>query len=135
MKTLYRIANTRRALLAIVFILPISCERRTVIFGRMVDQNQRPVSGIMVLAAGTYYFDSERIHHTFTDKNGEYNMVIEVPEEYHELNAFIPNLCENWKYETRHKTVKMFKNSRRATSCCLAEIGKKTQWDFELEPK
>jgi hypothetical protein len=109
-------------------------DRTTVVFGKVVDQNQEPVDSIMIIATGSRSIP-ERLNHTFTDNNGEYTLIVDVPRRYHALNAFIPYLAENPKYEAQYQTAKVFKNGQRTTSCCFAEIGDKTRWDFELAPK
>jgi hypothetical protein len=111
-------------------------DRTTVVFGKVVDQNQQPVDSIMVIATGSWEFHSERVKHTFTDKNGEYILTIDVPRKHHALNTLIPYLPqENPKFQSLYKIGKIVKNGIRTNNCCIVGIGEKTQWDFELAPK
>lgn len=126
----------RNTLFAILLVMITSCkeDRTTVVFGRVVDQNQQPVDRIMVITTGSRAIP-ETLNHTFTNKDGEYTLTVDVPNKYHALNAFIPYLSENPKYEKQYKTEKVFKNGQQMWACCFADIGEKKRWDFELSPK
>jgi hypothetical protein len=124
------------AMICLLLISSCKEDRTTIVFGKVVDQNQQPVDSIMVLASGTRQLHSERIQHTFTEKGGHYEMAIEVPKKYVALDIILPHLpVENPKYEWHYKISKIFTNGRRTDDCCAAPIGKKTQWDYELAPR
>lgn len=133
----YKYVKTLLAGLPVLLLaLAISCRSRvTIISGKIVDQHQQPVDSILVSAIGSCYLHAEYIEKTLTDKNGQYRIMIDVPDEYYALNIFIPGQPENPKYQALYKTAAIFKNRRKTSKCCDAEIGKSTQWDFELAPK
>lgn len=79
---------------------------------------------------------SEVLNSTYTDKNGEYEMVLDVPKKYIAINAGIPYFpVENPKYQEYYQISKVFQNGKQRSSCCDAAIGEKTQWDFDLMPQ
>jgi hypothetical protein len=111
-------------------------DRATAVFGRVVDQNQQPVDSIMVMAAGTRALHVERLHSVYTDRDGNYEMMLDVSKRYDALDITLPYLpAENPKFEKSYKISKVFINGKRTTSCCMAIVGKKTQWDYELAPR
>ncbi|MGV3601300.1 MAG: hypothetical protein ACO1N1_08840 [Dyadobacter fermentans] len=137
MERMFQHLNLSHVAIALLMLL-CSCieDRTTVIFGKVVDQNQQPVDSIMILITGNISFHGVPILQTFTGKDGTYVVNLDVARKYSALNAFIPVFSiENPKYYNHYKLSKMFKNGQQTHSCCFADIGKKTQWDFELEPK
>lgn len=121
-----------------LILLLFSCkeDRTTIVFGKVVDQNQQPVDSVMILVTGTVSFNGLPILETFTGKDGTYVVNLDVPKKYRALNAFIPEFSiANPKYYKSYKLSKLFRNGQQTHSRCFAEIGEKTQWDFELEPK
>jgi hypothetical protein len=119
-------------------MLLLSCreDRTTVIFGTVLDQSQQPVDSIMVTISGVRSFHSEVIQSTYTDKDGHFELVTDVPRKYVAVNAGIPYFpLENPKYQEHYQIGKVFQNTRQTANCCNAPIGEKTQWDFELIPQ
>ncbi|WP_050774725.1 hypothetical protein [Dyadobacter fermentans] len=136
MKRLFQHLNLSHVAVALLMLCSCKEDRTTVVFGKVIDQDQRPVDSIMVVATGSRNFTTERIQHTFTDNDGKYTITIDVPKRYHAIHTFIPHLpAENPKYEAYYKTEKIFKDGVRTNNCCIVRIGEKTQWDFELAPK
>jgi hypothetical protein len=126
---------------ALLLIFLLSCdkdkgERTTSIYGRVTDQNQQPVDSIMVEVDGMRNLDSEELKYTYTDEDGNYELVLEVPEKYISINVLIPYLpIRNPKFQERYKVEKIFKNGQQTSSCCISSVGEKIQWDFELMPQ
>ncbi|WP_342086195.1 carboxypeptidase-like regulatory domain-containing protein [Dyadobacter sp. OTU695] len=126
---------------ALFLIFLLSCdkdkgERTTSIYGRVTDQNQQPVDSIMVEVDGMRNLDSEELKYTYTDEDGNYELVLEVPEKYISINVLIPYLpIRNPKFQERYKVEKIFKNGQQTSSCCISSVGGKVQWDFELMPQ
>lgn len=91
----------------------------------------------MILVTGTRSFQGGiPIFKTLTGKDGTYTVNLDVAKKYNALDTFIPEFSiDNPKYYNHYKLSKLFRNGQQTHSCCFAEIGKKTQWDFELEPK
>jgi len=114
--------------------IPIG-DRTTVIYGKVTDQNQEAVDSILVLVSGARNFlNSEDIKQVYTDKFGHYEMVIEVPRKYGNLNVTIPYLpVQNSKFQDNYMIDIALKNGK--TNCCHAAIGEKTEFNFQLKPK
>ncbi len=122
----------------ILLIILFSCkeDRTTIVFGKVVDQNQQPVDSIMILVTGSRSFHAVPLAQTFSGKDGQYFIKLDVGKKYGLLNSFIPpSSFDNPKFYTRYTVSKMYRNGQQTTSCCFADIGEKTQWDFELAPK
>lgn len=111
-------------------------KRVTTVFGKVVDQNKIPIDSIMVELDGLRNLDSEELAFTYTNENGEYEIVLDIPDRYISTNVLIPFLpIRNPKFQTKYKLGNVFLNGQRTDNCCLATIGEKVQWDFELDPK
>ncbi|MGV3601299.1 MAG: hypothetical protein ACO1N1_08835 [Dyadobacter fermentans] len=137
MERMFQHLNLSHVAVALLMLL-CSCigDRTTVIFGKVVDQNQQPVDSIMIEVTGSRSFHVVPLAQTFSGKDGEYLINIDVGKKYGLLESFIPpNSFHNPKFYTRYKISKMFKNGQQTTGCFFSDIGKKTQWDFELAPK
>lgn len=104
-------------------------DRTTVVYGKVFDQNQQPVDSIMVLVSGLKLNGVYDLKSTFTDENGDYEIVLEVPRTYGSVKVNIPYLPQNSKFEEKYKIRDRIGPSSRPM------IGRKTRWDFELEPK
>ncbi|NIJ54656.1 hypothetical protein [Dyadobacter arcticus] len=68
----------------------ISCnkqDRTTVIYGKVTDQNHQAVDSILVVAGGLWDFNIEVVKQIYTDENGNYELVIDVPKKYIKLNV------------------------------------------------
>lgn len=127
---------THRAAALLMLLCSCNGDRTTIVFGRVVDQNQQPVDSIMILVTGSKSFHSIPLTQTFSGKDGEYLINIDVDKKYSMLNSFIPpSSFDNPKFYTQYKVSKTFKNGQQMNTCCFADIGEKTRWDFELAPK
>ena len=90
----------------------------------------------MVTISGVRMLHSEILTSTYTNKNGEYNMILDVPNKYVAINSGVPNFpIENPKFVWLYRLSKIFINNQQTKNCCDVPIGKKTQWDFELASK
>ena len=103
-------------------------DRTTVVYGKVFDENQVPVDSILVLLSGAKLTGSIELKSTYTDENGDYEIALEVPRKFGHITVIIPYGKDN---------PKLGKIYRQATDVGQRPpmIGKKTQWDFQLEPK
>lgn len=106
-------------------------DRTTVVYGKVYDQYQQPVDSIMVQLTGSNLSISEvELESVYTDKNGQYELLVEVPKKYHNVTVDVPYFPDqNPKFQNNYKISKRIGNSSKPM------IGHKTQWDFQLEPK
>lgn len=104
-------------------------ERTTHIYGKVIDQNQQPVDSILVVVSGSNLSPNTLdLASTYTDENGNYEILLEVPKKYLSLSIFIPyDELNNPKYSDY-----TFKSQTNGSNPL---IGKKTQWDFEIKHK
>jgi hypothetical protein len=130
-----------RKLVLVIAIMSLlsfeSCkeDRTTIVFGKVVDQNQQPVDSIMVLASGVHFLSVERLQSTYTEKDGNYELVVNAPKRYNALTITIPYLpVQNPKFQESYRLDKVFRDGKRTGDCCSVTINQKTQWDFELAP-
>lgn len=104
-------------------------ERTTHIYGKVVDQDQQPVDSIMIVVSGSnlssHTLDLASI---YTDDNGDYDILLEVPKKYLTLSIFIP-------YDELHNPKYSDYTLKSQTKGSHPMIGKKTQWDFEIKHK
>ncbi|MEO6281861.1 MAG: carboxypeptidase-like regulatory domain-containing protein [Dyadobacter sp.] len=108
----------------------------TTIYGTVTDQNGLPVDSILVTFSGVQDFKYEQLKETFSDKNGNYEMVVEVPKRYSSALGNIPYSSKNNpKYKRGYRDFYSKKNGISTGSCCFASIGEKTKYDFQLIPK
>jgi hypothetical protein len=111
-------------------------DRTTTIYGTITDQNGRPVDSILVITEGIQDFKYETLKKTYSDKEGKYEILIEPAKRYSGVNSGIPfDTFENTKFMRSYRDYYSKKNGVRTGSCCLASIGTKTQYDFQLIPK
>ncbi|MEO6283356.1 MAG: hypothetical protein ABIN80_03430 [Dyadobacter sp.] len=136
---LARLLHSAAFLFGLTFLLT-SCflkqDRTTVIYGTITDQNQQPVDSIMVLVDGTKFLAHERLNEVYSDENGNYELVVEVPKKYGSVDVVVPfGLVDNPKYDKSYKGKKSYKNDQFTKNCCHASVGQKTKYDFQLIPK
>jgi hypothetical protein len=111
-------------------------DRTTTVYGTITDENGQPVDSILILATGLEWWYSTKLHSTYSDGNGNYEVLIEVPKKYDALDVTIPAYSEgNEKYYTQYKVKNILMDGKRVSSCCTASIGSKTRYDFELRPR
>lgn len=119
-------------LLPMVALAMLACghlgDRTTVVYGKVFDENHLPVDSIKVLLSGSRLKGSVDLKSTYTDENGDYEIALEVPRKFGEIDVIIPYGRDNPKLE---------KIYRQATDVGQRppRIGKKTQWDFKLLAK
>lgn len=103
-------------------------DRTTVVYGKVFDENQVPVDSIMVQLRGSKLTGSIELKSTYTDENGDYEIALEVPRKFGEIDVIIPYGRDNPMFGTIY---------RQATDVGQRppRIGKKTQWDFKLLAK
>ncbi|MDR6804316.1 hypothetical protein J2Y45_001585 [Dyadobacter sp. BE34] len=136
MKTHFKIqcgVFKRWLLLPMMALAMLACghlgDRTTVVYGKVFDENQVPVDSILVLLSGSRLKGSIDLKSTYTDENGDYEIALEVPRKFGDINVGIPYGDDNPKFEKIYRQATDIKGQRRPM------IGKKTQCDFQLEPK
>lgn len=118
----------------------ISCdrdqERTTTIYGTITDQNQEPIDSIFVLMYGLVNLTNIELNGVYSDKQGNYELVVDVPKKFHAVDVVIPFLpIRNPKYEKNYTGKKTRINDSSTNNCCVAPFGVKTKYDFQLIPK
>ncbi|MEO6281862.1 MAG: carboxypeptidase-like regulatory domain-containing protein [Dyadobacter sp.] len=108
--------------------------RTTMIYGTVTDPNGQPVDSILVIVQGVKDFKYVIQKETFSDKNGDYELVVEMPKEFSSAGLAIP-FVGNPKFTTKYLGFNLSKNGIKTSSCCSAIIGEKTKYDFQLIPK
>jgi hypothetical protein len=62
--------------------------------------------------------------------------VIDVPKKFNSVDIVIPfGIDINPKYQNNYKGNHVRKNDAATNNCCIASIGEKTKYDFQLIPK
>jgi hypothetical protein len=112
-------------------------DQTTTIYGAVTDQNKRPVDSILVMLDGVKNSRYDELKETYTDKNGNYEIVLDVPKSYTSVNLSIPFFpVENSKFVKNYSGFSnLSKNDEKTNNCCFATIGVKTKYDFELKAK
>ena len=111
-------------------------DRTTTVYGTITDQNGAPVDSIMVIVQGMHLLSFESLKETYSDKNGKYEMVIDVPKKFSAIDVTVPYFfTENFKFFKYYNGKKTTKNDVSTSNCCIASIGEKTKYDFQLIPK
>ena len=104
-------------------------DRTTVVYGKVFDENQVPVDSILVQLRGAKLTGSIELKSAYTDENGDYEIALEVPRKFGQIDVAIPYGLDNPKLETIYIRGDRIKGQNRPM------IGKKTQWDFQLLAK
>lgn len=111
-------------------------ERTTTIYGTITDQNQQPVDSIMVMVNGLVNFNEEELKTVYSDKLGNFELVVEVPKKFHAVDVIVPFYpVENPIYQTNYKGFTVQKNDESTDNCYTASVGEKAKYDFQLIPK
>lgn len=136
MKTHFKIqcgVFKRWLLLPMMALAMLACghfgDRTTVVYGKVFDENQVPVDSILVQLRGSKLTGSIELKSTYTDKNGDYEIALEVPRKFGQIDVAIPYGLNNPKLETIYIRGDRIKGQNRPM------IGKKTQWNFQLKTK
>jgi hypothetical protein len=126
-------------ILGLVFLITgcfLKQDRTTVIYGTITDQNQQPVDSILVLVDGTKFLTHEQLRQVYSDENGKYELVVEVPKRFGSTNVIVPfGTLNNPKYQKNYVGFKLYKNDKATNNCCSASVGQKTKYDFQLIPR
>ena len=135
MKTHFKIQSgifKRRATLPLMALAMLACghlgDRTTVVYGKVYDLSQQPVDSIKVLLSGSNLRGVFSLKSTYTDENGDYEILLEVPRKFADIDVNIPYGLDNPKYEREYSQSKDIKGQKRPM------VGKKTQRDFQLVP-
>ncbi|MCF0038515.1 carboxypeptidase-like regulatory domain-containing protein [Dyadobacter fanqingshengii] len=111
-------------------------DRTTTVYGTITDQNGEPVDSIMVIARGKRGFSFETLKQTYTNGEGCYEILIDPPKKFDFIDISVPFLLiENPKFFKYYTGKKTRKDDEKTSNCCIAPIGEKTKYDFQLIPK
>lgn len=120
-------------LLPIMALAMLACghlgDRTTVVYGKVFDENEVPVDSILVQLRGAKMTGSIELKSTYTDENGDYEIALEVPRKYGQINVVIPYGKDNPDFG------KIYSQATDIGGQSRPMIGKKTQWDFKLLAK
>ena len=88
------------------------------------------------MVQGIAFLKYESLKQVYSDKQGKYELVLDVPKKFNSVNVGIPfGLTDNPKYENNYSGNYIWKNDESTNNCCLAPIGEKTKYDFKLIAK
>jgi hypothetical protein len=111
-------------------------DRTTVVYGTITDQDGQPVDSIFIIIQGSKHVGYQIFDKQYTDEEGNYELVAEIPRKSKSTNVVIPfSLVENPKFQKDFKDYVIYKNDVRTNNCCNLSIGQKTKYDFQLIPK
>jgi hypothetical protein len=110
-------------------------DRTTTIYGTVTDQDGQPVDSILLRVRGVTGFKYEILKEIHSDKEGEYEIMLDVPKKYSSLSIAIPfSNSLNPKFTKQYLGHYVFRNEVKTNDCCYAELGKKTKYNFQLIP-
>jgi hypothetical protein len=136
---LCKLAMAPLLFVSLVFLLNgcfLKEDRTTVIYGAITDENKQPVDSILVLLSGIRFLGYEDLKTVYSDKEGHYELVIDLPGKFNSVDVGIPALVsENHKFMRAYKIHSFLKNDMASGNCCTASLGQKTRYDFELMPR
>ena len=111
-------------------------DRTTTVYGTITDQNGEPVDSILVMMTGLKFHSATVLQEVYSDKNGKFEIVTEVPKKFSAINVEVPFLpVKNPKFENHYDGFGVKKDGVSTNDCCTASIGEKTKYDFQLIPK
>jgi len=111
-------------------------DRTTTVYGTITDQDGEPVDSILIVFAGVQGFKYDSLAGSYSNSKGKFETVLEIPKKYHTTNVVIPfGSSINPKFQKNFKDYRIYKNDNQTNNCCIATIGQKTKYDFQLIPK
>ena len=110
-------------------------DRTTTVYGTITDQDGAPVDSIMVIISGLKFHYSTDLSKVYSDENGYYNILVDVPKNFTAVDVIIPSFSENVKFMKDFSGYRIKKDDKVTNNCCTASIGEKTKYDFQLIPK
>lgn len=143
MKQHYFLSHFKSSLIPVLLLL-VACslsscflkqDRTSTVYGTITDQNGKPVDSIMVIISGLKFYYSTDLSKVYSDKNGNYNVLVDVPKNFTAVDVIIPSLSENYKFMKNFSGYRITKDGKPTNNCCTASVGEKTKYDFQLIPK
>jgi hypothetical protein len=111
-------------------------DRTTTIYGTITDQTGQPVDSILLRVRGVTGLKYDKLKEFYSNQNGGYEIMLDVPKEYSSLSIAIPfSNSLNPKFTNQYLGHYVFRNDVKTNDCCYAELGEKTKYDFQLIPK
>ncbi|WP_247231732.1 carboxypeptidase-like regulatory domain-containing protein [Telluribacter sp. SYSU D00476] len=111
-------------------------DRMTTIYGRVINEARQPVDSVLVVISPARFATvGAAIGKTYTDKDGNYELVVEVPTGYSFIDTSISYYSverHRNKYQTEFL---VYENGQQTNDCCSSAIGKKTNFDFLILSK
>jgi hypothetical protein len=107
----------------------IVLDRTTTIYGKVIDESRQPVDSIpiIVVAGGIGKHSGSLLTRAYTDKEGNYRIVVEVPK-----SSAILGIDLNAEETINYKDCLVYLNGERVNDCCSVSAGKKANYDFLL---
>jgi hypothetical protein len=106
--------------------------RESTIYGTITEVAGPPLDSIILLVSAYKGLGNERPLVTVsTDKDGNYEAIVDVPKGYGTLLIAIP-YQGNPAFTNIYRGYEVYKNGDRVTYCCTAKVGGKTRYDFKL---
>ena len=123
-------------ILTLFFSQSTSCfrklDRTTTVSGRVIDEARQPVDSILVVMGSAGLSKAGiTLAETYTDKDGNYSIILDVSKGYSAATVVIP-FDHNNKFTSNYKDYLVYQNGQRTNNCCAAAIGTKTNYDFLL---
>jgi hypothetical protein len=107
-------------------------DRTTTVSGRVINEARQPVDSILVIMASAGLSKAGiSLAETYTDKDGNYSIILDVPKGYGAVTVAIP-FDHNNKFTNIYKEYLVYQDNQRTVNCCAAAIGRKTNFDFLL---
>ncbi|KQS31068.1 hypothetical protein [Dyadobacter sp. Leaf189] len=108
-------------------------DRTTTVYGTITDERGQPVDSILVLAKGREWSKETTLDQTFSNRSGEYELLVDVPKKFDGVDVVIPfGSLTNPKFQSLYKDFRVTKDGQPTNNCCIAQIGEKTRYDFQL---
>lgn len=106
--------------------------RETTIFGKITEIGGMPVDSIVLVVSAYKDLGNEKpLFTVLTDKDGNYEAVVDAPKGYGSILIGIP-YPGNPAFTNVYKGYEVYKEGKKTNDCCSAKIGGKTNYDFKL---
>jgi hypothetical protein len=112
-------------------------DRTSSIYGHISDEDGHPVDSILVTLHAAEFTKEKELSSVYSDENGNYEIVADVPKGYSSLSVNSPFLTfKNPKFMAFYIGFSaIYKNDVRTNNCCNATVGERTKYDFQLMAK
>ncbi|MGG7661068.1 hypothetical protein [Dyadobacter sp. BHUBP1] len=105
--------------------------RKSTVHGQVTEIGGSGLDSIAVIFLASRLSSEKGLLRVYTDKNGNYSGIVDVPRRYGTLSVFVAE-NGNPKYSDVYRGFDIYINGKRTNDCCPANIGGKTQIDFKV---